>query len=925
MKKLTYSAMALARLRANERQYLSLILGIFLSIFMVSTLVLSVWGIYQAQLQKRYDKVGYLDMVILDNDGIADDTIESLNLFDTIGQVYISGIVTNCNVYMGYYDEIGIFLMNLNPIEGHLPEAPGEIALEKSAMDILDVDWQLGETVAISIVPVDGTEETRNFTVVGFLPERSEYLSIIDRSGLSQFPAIITSADEPEFDVGRLGIHYLMSLAKHVTLDQAISAIWDAFYQKVIETSVINSFFGLSTTGEQIYYSGLGYMLDADEEMFSLMFIACVLAGSLVLSCGIGISGAMEGVLSKRQEEIGVLRALGATRRQIRRMFGRENLILGLFISPLSILMSMGAVWVLSQLLPGSLIYASEPWLIGPIVLFSTIVILISGYLPLERASKLMPMSVIRDTAMLRRSKHIKSRKVFSVTRLIASRQIRFNPTRQIGAALLVAFMLLGSGMLSALVYSYTDISLADQAAFSINRHYAFTSQKGVQLYDIVPLNAQSIRQIKTLDHVESILVSRKMHIIAQLDEVPQYAKLSSGMFEQFGMLDDAMFEEAIEYKGNNRSFFEKDKDQYREEYQHLRETYGFEHEAFQLPIMTVDLTKENIAILKEYLTDGSIDADAINAGMQVLVLAPEVWVKRNTVGDIYTSTSQHPDFDEFIKDGATLAAWNNAFFTGQTLPLTQLYSEGGDFNTEGDDFKTVIRNDTQVQVGGIVDSLGDLPYSSWEHCTIITTEQGLENMGLRMEGLQTVDIYLDGELSIDEETRLERRLTAITRRSEGYSVFNWMENYRQRQQAKQQELMLYISVVTVFFAIAVGMIVSSVTRQLNSEGRTIGMLRAVGADEKTILGSYSGQLSASMIGGVGISLGLLLLYVVGSVIDGMKYQYGYTRKEVLIFLLIGATICAMALLCLVICKVLLRFRIRAIVNKSIIDNIREL
>ena len=925
MKKLTYSSMALARLRANKKQYFSLVLGVFLSIFMVSTTILSVWGIYQAELQKRYNKVGYLNVVIMDNDGVTEDAIESLNKFDRIGHAHISGIVTDRNVYVGYYDEVGLSLMNLDPIEGHLPESPGEIALEKSAMDILDVDWQLGETVEVSITPVDGTEETRNFTVVGFLPERSEYLSILDRSGLSQFPAIITSTEEPEFHVGRVGVHYLMGLAKHVTLDQALSAIWDAYDQNIIETSVINSFFGLSTTGEQMYYSGLGYMLDADEEMFSLMFIACVLAGSLVLSCGIGISGAMEGVLSKRREEIGVLRALGATRRQIRKMFVRENLILGLIVSPLSILMSMGAVWVLSNLLCGSLLYAVELWLVGPVVLFSIIVILISGYLPLVRASKLMPMGVIRDTTMLRRSKHIRSRKTFSAPRLISSRQIRFNPTRQIGAALLVAFMLLGSGMLSALVYSYTDIPLADQSAFTINRHYGFTSWKGVQLYDLEPLSAQSIRQLKTLDHVKSVLVKREMPIIAQIDIVPQYAKISSGFNEHLGMLDDAMFEEAMVYYGDGRDFHEKNKDQYREEYQQMRKKYGFEQEAFQTSILTIDLTKDNIAALKEHLTEGTINTDAINAGTQVLILAPEVWTKSYNIGGATTFTPDDPYFDQLIKEGAILAAQNNAFFAGQTLPLTQLYSEGGDFHSEVDDFTNVIRNDTQVQVCGVVDSLNGLPYNSWDDCVIITTEQGLENMGFRMEGLSSIGIYLDRDLSLEEEARLERQLTAITRRSEGYSVFNRMENYRQRQQARQQELLLYASVVTVFFAVAVGMIVSSVTRQLNSEGRTIGMLRAVGADVKIILGCYSGQLSASMIGGVGISLGLLLLYVVGSVIDGMKYQYGYTREEVFIFLLIATVICAMAFLCFAICKVLLRLRIRAYLNKSIIDNIREL
>ena len=38
-----------------------------------------------------------------------------------------------------------------------------------------------------------------------------------------------------------------------------------------------------------------------------------------------------------------------------------------------------------------------------------------------------------------------------------------------------------------------------------------------------------------------------------------------------------------------------------------------------------------------------------------------------------------------------------------------------------------------------------------------------------------------------------------------------------------------------------------------------------------------------------------------------------------------GATVVLLGLLCLVICKFLLRLRIREIVKKSIIENIREL
>ena len=58
-----------------------------------------------------------------------------------------------------------------------------------------------------------------------------------------------------------------------------------------------------------------------------------------------------------------------------------------------------------------------------------------------------------------------------------------------------------------------------------------------------------------------------------------------------------------------------------------------------------------------------------------------------------------------------------------------------------------------------------------------------------------------------------------------------------------------------------------------------------------------------------------------------MELQYGgvILWSEIKLFLLMGAVGSVVGILCLLICKFLLRFRIREIVNKSIIDNIREL
>lgn len=204
-----------------------------------------------------------------------------------------------------------------------------------------------------------------------------------------------------------------MGLAKHSTLDQAIRAVWNKVKKSNGNWNILSCFYGLSITGEQRQIAGLGDGIKADREMYTMAAIAAALGISLTLSCGVGISGAMESVLSQRRDEIGVLRALGATRSQIRRMFGRENLLLAFIVSPLALLASIGGVWLLSLLLPESIALAVDFWLVVPIALFSMTVIVISGHLPLVRASKWMPMRVIRDTAMLRRSKGVKPKGVF--------------------------------------------------------------------------------------------------------------------------------------------------------------------------------------------------------------------------------------------------------------------------------------------------------------------------------------------------------------------------------------------------------------------------------------------------------------------------------------------------------------------------------
>lgn len=907
MKKLTYSAIAKARLRANKRQYGSLVFGIFLSIFLVSLFVLAVYGVYQGTLEQRYRKVGNLDMVILDNDLLTDEAVLALGDYDRLGHAYVTGQVSCTSIYLGYYDDTGIELLDLIPVEGKLPQNPGEIALEPTAMEVFEVDWVIGQNVELEIIPVDGIAENRTFTLVGILPERSEHLAKSDHSGVSYFPAIVTASTEPVFSSGRLACHKMMGLKEGVSLTEALPNFWDSY----LRPEFVSSMYGLSTSAKQVQFYSPEDIQYVEQDMVNLIVMITILASALVLSCCVGISGAMEGVLSKRREEIGVLRAIGSTRRQIRRMFGRENLILALVASPLAIAAACLAIWILALLIPERLVFQFRLWLVLPIGLFSVIVILLSGYLPLVRSSKLMPMSVIRDTAMLRRSKKIRSRAAFDAPKLISARQIRFHPTRQVGASLLVALMLLVCGLTVSVMSGFTSYNLKNFPGFYLNYNGTF-GLGYIPTYESESLPAQSIRQIRALDHVRSIRVDRKMPILLDLPNMPRYAYTEDDG-SQFGILDDEAFEEALTLPPFDSWFYSDRREAEREEYLRLCNTYGFSGHAFRTSVVTIDLNLESLTTLSQNLSDGAIDIDAINDGRAVLVYAPNVWIKTFETGG-YTTFTGSPDNppadDEFWT--SELVAWNDTFYAGQTLSMTQLYQTEEDGN--------VNRHDVSIPVCGVITELPDSIMDVWATNAIITTEQGLEKMKLRMEGLRTVAVYVD-DLTGEEEEILLRQLTAISRRSESYSVQNQVEQFRKQEQSNQQTFLLFFSVIIVFFTVSVGMIVSSVTRQLHSEGRTIGMLRAVGADEKAILGCYSGQIRAAVLGGFVLSGSLF-----GAIqtINILNMPSRLLRNLLETALMFGSMI-VLTLLCTLLCRFILRMRIREIVHKSIIDNIREL
>ena len=67
MKKLTIHRMSTARLRLNAKAYRTMTAGIFLAVFLATTLCLSVQGVFLAKLDQKNQQAGFLDVSELDN------------------------------------------------------------------------------------------------------------------------------------------------------------------------------------------------------------------------------------------------------------------------------------------------------------------------------------------------------------------------------------------------------------------------------------------------------------------------------------------------------------------------------------------------------------------------------------------------------------------------------------------------------------------------------------------------------------------------------------------------------------------------------------------------------------------------------------------------------------------------------------------
>jgi putative ABC transport system permease protein len=168
-----------------------------------------------------------------------------------------------------------------------------------------------------------------------------------------------------------------------------------------------------AVTGVQEAARQMGFttfsLLDFTQGMrrvFAILDLLLGIFGSLALAvASLGIVNTLVMAILERRREIGVLKALGASDRDVRQLFFAEASVMGIAGGVGGVLLGWGigriiqfvtATYLQRQGIPAENIWLVPWWLVAGAIAFSLVVSLAAGMYPASRAAKLDPVEALR-------------------------------------------------------------------------------------------------------------------------------------------------------------------------------------------------------------------------------------------------------------------------------------------------------------------------------------------------------------------------------------------------------------------------------------------------------------------------------------------------------------------------------------------------
>lgn len=238
----------------------------------------------------------------------------------------------DATVSMMYMDRTGMELYKVKLKEGQLPQKENDIVVSKGILEALGQNGKIGDTITVpyQILKDNGLDYTKekDFRICGFLAdnesskEQKQYTSLVSEAFL-----------KAEIPVEQVKYRFLLQV-------NGQKGNTTADYTETIQN--IARQFGISEDDMNINkeYLAANYVDPATIPVIVGIMLIVVLAGIITIYSVYYVS------MNQRVREFGKLKAIGATKRQLRQIVLREGMGVALFAIPIGLLIGTVAVKV---------------------------------------------------------------------------------------------------------------------------------------------------------------------------------------------------------------------------------------------------------------------------------------------------------------------------------------------------------------------------------------------------------------------------------------------------------------------------------------------------------------------------------------------------------------------------------------------------
>lgn len=410
-------------LKDNKKRTMFTIIGIILSVALLTAIFSFFPSIKKSGIEGVKSEAGswHVSYAKLD-----DNLINQINANPKVEEVgYLekgtyTHIKNDTRVSLSYCSEGIKKLLPIKIKEGNFPVNEDEVAVEEWVLRMFEDKKSIGDIIKLNIGEDENNPRYQEFKLVGILKNGKE-----------------TQENKVALALGfKKSINYSKSSA-YVSLKH-IGSLTD----NVNEFTELGHRGSVDTNYKLLMYDG---SIKDDNAIREMAPIVSIIVFIVIISTIAIIYNAFNISVVQRTKEIGLLRTLGATPKQIKKIIKKEALIISIVAIPLGIIFGLVALFIVFQifnLMPGEKLITGFDLQIdisylalGLSLIVSIITIYISAVLPGRNASKISPLLAINSRNFIAKENIKKNRgrilkKITKFSVVMAYRNLKRNKKR---------------------------------------------------------------------------------------------------------------------------------------------------------------------------------------------------------------------------------------------------------------------------------------------------------------------------------------------------------------------------------------------------------------------------------------------------------------------------------------------------------------